>query len=370
MTQRELLFAFLNGEPTDRVPVWLLFPYHPVSYYADVRALPQYRPIWEMALEYTVFLDRRNLGAPLYTPDVHQEREDVVEGSERVARSILRCGNLRLTSELRRGATGARQKRFLAGDDDLETFLQFPIEIDPEVLTRALAPQVARWREEAAEFPTHLGAMMTDLGEPIGVLYHLSDLEEFAVWSLTAPALVEQMLDRLMERFRIIYRYLLEQGVGDVYFLVGSEMASPPLVSRATFQRWVVPYAKELIALVHSYGRKVIQHYHGQIREILPDFLELAPDALHTIEAPPTGNCTLTEAFSVVGDRIGLIGNIQYDEFRRLTPAQMAEAVHACLEECRGRRFMLSPPAGPDETEISERVQENYLQFVRSSSHQ
>jgi uroporphyrinogen-III decarboxylase len=181
------------------------------------------------------------------------------------------------------------------------------------------------------------------------------------------PELVEQILERLMIRHRIMYRYLLEKDVGEVFFMVGSELASPPLVSRETFNRWIVPHARELIEMIHSYGKKVIQHYHGQIGEILPDFLTMGPDALHTIEAPPVGNCTMTQAFDIVGDRIGLIGNIQYDEFHRLTPDEMDRAVRDCLDECRGKRFMLSPSAGPYEYDPPQRVADNYLQLLRTA---
>ncbi|HEX2951559.1 MAG TPA: uroporphyrinogen decarboxylase family protein [Armatimonadota bacterium] len=369
MTPRERLFAFLNGEPCDRVPVWLLFPYHPVSYYADVRTLPLYRDIVAVSEKQgAVWLNRRNLGAPFYTPDVTVTHEDVTEGSDTVERTTFRYRNLVLTSEQRRGPAGVRHKPLLASEEDLATYAQFPIECDEHVLTTALDSQIAAWRRENAEFPSHLGAMMNDLGEPIGVIYHQANLEEYAIWSLTMTETMAQLLDRLMTRYRIIYRHLLEQGVGEVFFMVGSELASPPLVSRKTFQQWVVPYARDLIAMVHDYGKHVIQHYHGQIKEIMPDFLTMAPDALHTIEAPPVGNCTLTEAFEIVGDRIGLIGNIQYDEFHRLSTDAMEQAVREVLEECHGKRFMLSPTAGPYETEVTPRLRDNYLRFLDAAS--
>jgi uroporphyrinogen-III decarboxylase len=166
---------------------------------------------------------------------------------------------------------------------------------------------------------------------------------------------------------RIVYQYCLERDLADVYFLVGSELASPPLVSRKTFQRWIIPYACELIEMIHSRGNKVIQHYHGQIKQILPDFITMGPDALHTIEAPPVGNCTFTEAFKIVGDHMALIGNIQYDEFARMAPEEMAVAVRQVLDECRGERLILSPSAGPYETDISPRVVENYLTFMKTA---
>jgi uroporphyrinogen-III decarboxylase len=43
MTARDCLFAALDGRPVDRVPIWLLFPYHKVGYYTDVRTNPCYK---------------------------------------------------------------------------------------------------------------------------------------------------------------------------------------------------------------------------------------------------------------------------------------------------------------------------------------
>lgn len=366
MTGRQRLMAFLDGQQPDRTPVWLLFPYHSLSFYADVRNLPDYQPIWARALQKTVWLDRRTFSAPRYTCEVVAENSESVEDGQRVIRDTLSYKGTCLRRELRQGATGVFRKNFLACDDDLREYLEFPIERDSTIIEAALAPQVARWRSEAAEFPEHLGAMMTSLGEPVKMLHAVSKHEELSVWSVTASDQVRELLDTLMERDRIIYHYLLEQDVGDVYFMTGSELASPPMVSPETFRRWVVPYARELIAMVHAYGKKVIQHYHGMVKQILPCFITMGADALHTIEAPPTGNCTISEAFEIVGDRLGLIGNIQYDEFRRLDPPGMADAVRRCLDEGRGKRFMLSPTAGPFDSNPSPRVRDNYLQFIET----
>lgn len=368
MTQRERLMAFLNNEPCDRTPVWLLFPYHTTGGYADLRTLPRYKPVYDAALQTAVFLDRRRFSAPLFTPDVVQATEELTEGSDRVTRTTIRFKNVELFSESRTGPSGSRKKPFLTSDEDLDAYMSLPLECDEKRIKAALDKQIEVWRREAAEFPAYLGAMMNDIGEPIRFIYHYSDLEQFAIWSMTRDEDIRKLLDALMAGHRIIYRYLLEQDIGEVFFMVGSEMASPPLVSPETFRRWIVPYARELIEMVHSYGKKVIQHYHGQIAEILPDFLTMGPDALHTIEAPPVGNCTLTQAFDVVGGSIGLIGNIQYDEFHRLTSEQMDRAVRECLDECRGKRFMLSPTAGPYETDPPQRVIDNYLQFLRTAA--
>jgi hypothetical protein len=370
MTLRERLFAALDGRPVDRVPVWLLFPYHPLGCYADVRRLPCYAPVVAAADAHCATLDRRNLGAALFAPEVSDTQERTGEDGWQVTRRTLRWHGLCLSAETRRRGDEVRSRRLLEDDADLDRLLAFPVNSDPARVAAELDTQLPVYLRERAEFPGERGAMMLDLGEPVNWLYHNANLEQFAVWSLTRPEDIVALLERFMARSRLVYDYCLARRLAEVYFLVGSELAAPPLVSRATFQRWIVPYAQDLIARIHAGGARAIQHFHGHIREILPDFLTMGADALHTIEAPPTGNCTLSQAYATVGDRLTLVGNIQYDEFRALTPAQMRDAVHALLEECRGRRFILSPTAGPYEESITPRMVENYLAFIRAGCGQ
>lgn len=354
MTPRERLLAALSGESTDHVPVWLLFPYHRTSYYVDVRNLPRYRRIHDLAMEKCVTLNRRNPGGiPLFTPDVVETSETRADGS---VWTTARCGGVAQT--WRRGA-----KR-LVEDEDLEALLSFPIERDPAALRPSLEAFAEKVRAERAEFPLDAGAMMLDIGEPIGFLYHAANLESFSVWSITHNDEIVAWLDRMLERFLDIYRYTLEQDLADVYFLVGSELAAPPMVSPATFERWVVPYAKALIDLVHSYGKKVIQHFHGQIRTILPGFREMGADALHTIEAPPVGNCTFTQAYEALGNGTTLIGNVQYDDFRAMDESEMRQAVRDILAECQGKRLILSPTAGPYDPDPGDRYFANLAAFI------
>ena len=70
----------------------------------------------------------------------------------------------------------------------------------------------------------------------------MSKLEEYAVWSLTHADMVVDCSSRVQVQKRLVYRYCLERKLAEVYFMVGSELACPPLVSRETFHRWIVPY--------------------------------------------------------------------------------------------------------------------------------
>jgi hypothetical protein len=367
MTPRERLFAALKGQPTDRIPIWLLFPYHKLGCYTDVRNNPCYKRILDAADSKVITLNRRHLGHTLFTPEVRPGKEEFTDGATRVVRNTTEYNGHKLYTETRTGPAGTQLKRLLTTVEDLEAYCSLPINTDPKSIQAEMDRSLPQYQAEAREFPAEKGAMMLDLGEPIGPLYGASKLEEYAIWSVEHSALIEKFLDRAMEHYRQVYRYCLERNLADVYFLVGSELASPPLLSRRTFQRWIVPYAKELIAMIHAHGKFAIQHYHGQIKLILRDFLEMAPDGLHTIEAPPTGNCTFTEAFQGTEDRLSLIGNIQYEFFRSATQAEMAQAVRDVLNECRGHRLILSPSAGPYEDKISENMIENYVTFIQTA---
>ena len=359
MTPRQRLFHVLAGQPTDKTPVWLLFPYHRTGYYVDVRKHDGYRRVLDYSLKHgVIMLNRRNLGVRLHQGDVDYIDETVTTSRGPVRRQSLKHGDVHVYSEQH------PTKPLLATDDDLEAFCRFPLQEDETVLQAEMEQQLDQYRREQDEFPLESGAMMLDLGSPINTLYHAADLCIYPLWSLTHCSVIEHWLDRRMRQLEFVYRFCLDRDLADVYFLVGSELASPPMVSPDTFRRWVVPYERQLITLIHSYGKKVIQHYHGQIREILPAFTDMAPDAIHTIESPPVGNCTLSQAFEITQEQITLIGNIQYDVFRSATPAQMKQHVRDVLDEVAGRRFMLSPTAGPFDDAPSEALLDNYLAFI------
>ena len=290
--------------------------------------------------------------------------EHLVEGAATIVRHTVTWRGRSLVAEERRGPEGTTVRKLLENEEDLAFFLELPIERDARRLRDALERGLPAFLAARALFPPHLGATMLDLGEPVNPLYHNSRLDAYACWSLDHADAIQAWLDRAMERLRVIYAWTLEHRLAEIYFLVGSELASPPLLSRRTFQRWIVPYARELIAMIRAAGCRSIQHYHGQIRLILPDFVDMAPDALHTIEAPPTGNCTLSQAWEAIGDRFALIGNVQYDRFRAATPDEMRAEVRAVLAEAAGRRLILSPSAGPYEAPLSERMRDNYLAFI------
>jgi uroporphyrinogen-III decarboxylase len=364
MHPRERLFRILRGEKINQVPYWLLFPYHSTNYYVDVRNHASYKPVFEASKNRAIMLNRRNLRVRRWAPEVIGRIEEIESDGWSISRRTLTWNGNTIKAETRRKEDSFEIEKLISRDEDLEIFTSLPVETDRDRIWSQLDNQLPQYLREKEEFPEEHGAMMLDLGEPIGALYHSADLTQYPLWSLTHPDQIINHLEASMEHFRHIYTWCLEKNLADVFFLVGSELASPPMFNRQTFQKWIVPYARELIEMIHEDDKFAIQHYHGQIRDILPDFLTMAPDALHTIEAPPVGDCTLEQAFDIVGDQIALIGNIQYDEFRSRTPDGMRNEVRNIINRCQGKRIILSPTAGPFDPNPPEILIENYLAFM------
>jgi uroporphyrinogen-III decarboxylase len=209
------------------------------------------------------------------------------------------------------------------------------------------------------------GLMMMDLGDPLVPLYHLASAEDFAVWTLTDYEAMLEFTDIMYERALSIYKTYLENNIGDVFFIVGTEFAGPPLVSPEKFNELSVRYVKGIVDLIRSYGKYSIVHYHGNLYRVLEGMKQINPDGLHTIEAPPVGDCTITQARAALGNMI-LIGNIQYDDLRAKSPDELELMVKDAIDEAKGGRFILSPTAGPYEEILSDHQIKNYITFIES----
>lgn len=359
MTSKERLYRILSHEKVDRTPIWLLFPYHRLGCYADVYNLPCYSPVIKGIEQYADTFDRRGYGGGFCltaSPEVKWKSENTTESDgQKTSRQIVEFCGRQLIREHSYGPRGTFIKPLVTEPEELESILEIP--------WVPVRPNLSSYAPEKKELGDK-GLMMADSGDALGVLYGLCRVEDFSMWTILYPELLTKFLDEMHRRMMDLYTYLLDNGIGPVYFLVGAEFAGPPVVSPAQFGGLSGKYVKELVDLIRSYGMKSIVHYHGNLKTILPYVKEIAPDGLHTIEAPPIGDCTLTEARNALGDDIVLIGNIQYDDLRRGTTDEIRELVRGCFEETGGRSFILSPTAGPYESYIDTKMVQNYLAFL------
>jgi hypothetical protein len=360
MTSKERLLRLFANKEIDRVPIWLLYPYHPTSYYADVYRRPSYQPILPYIEQYCDTFDRRSYTKKNFcfngNPDILQRTtSENINGVPTELREI-KYKDLVLRHFIETSSSGKQIRHYVDDPETLKKIAAIPF-VPPQ---QDFSPY-AKERDELGE----RGLMMMDLGDPLVPLYNLASPEDFAVWTLTDYQALLDFTDLMYERILEIYRDYLEHNIGDVFFIVGTEFAGPPLVSPEKFNELSVRYVKGIVDLIRSYGKYSIVHYHGNLYRVREGMRAINPDGLHTIEAPPVGDCTLAQAREALGNMV-LIGNIQYDDLRSQNTEGIDSMVKNAIAEGRKGRFILSPTAGPYEETITGHQVKNYIAFIEA----
>lgn len=349
MNSRERLTRLFEGKDIDRVPIWLLFPWHRMNCYADVQNISDYMSIISRIESGDVdSFDRRGVNTGFCfnaNPDIKVE--------QRSGKTVIHAPGIELSKYISNENSYTSVKYFVEDPLLLKDILKIPY-VPPN-------PQLDILRREEEEFGDN-GLFMLDIGDPLTPLYHLMSATDFSMATVTDYDLLLEFLDEMERRVLDLYRYFLEAEAADCYFIVGAEFAGPPLVSPTKFEEMSVRYVKKICDLIREFGKYSIVHYHGNLYKIREGMKKMNPDALHTIEAPPIGDCTIAQAREALNNMI-LIGNVQYDIIR-LSPDEIEEQVKLAISQADGGRFILSPTAGPYEDRLSKQAIGNYLRFI------
>jgi uroporphyrinogen-III decarboxylase len=360
MTSRERLWAALDGRQPDRVPIWMLYPRERYGTYVDVHSLPSYASIMPHVWNRTDWLDRRNLDSgTFYTSAAEVETEVEQRGGWTVTRRTLHTPLGDLTSEHRQdreNASGAKTEYYCKEIGDLDKVLSIPY--------RPVEPDLTAFHEAAATLGDD-GLMMISIGMPIGVAYGLAHPQTFAIWTLTEREKLVRFTRVMFEREIAFLEKALRKGAGPVFFAVGTEFVAPPMCAHSAFDALVTPFDAPIFDRIHSYGGKVLVHHHGNVDDILERIADLGADGIQPIEEPPIGDCSLSQAKARIGDRVCLVGSVQYDDFARLDPDEMEDLVKRQIEDAgAGGGMILAPTAGPYAATLSARQQENTIRFI------
>jgi uroporphyrinogen decarboxylase len=138
----------------------------------------------------------------------------------------------------------------------------------------------------------------------------------------------------------------ITRGRIDLFLLI-SDLGSQrgPLVSLNTFRRFVAPYLKEMIDLIHRLGARVLFHSCGAIRPFIPDLVALGVDILDPIQ--PTGPEmqpeSLREAFA---GKLAFHGGLDMQQLLpEATPAEIADQVRRYCQTLGARGGYVLAPA-------------------------
>jgi hypothetical protein len=257
------------------------------------------------------------------------------------------------------GKPGMTKKYLIETLDDVDRFLSIPFEFQP--------PDPSGFFELKTRMGTN-GILMASIGlDPIGHVTHWLGLETLAMWSLTKREAIFRLLDEFHRRAQLLIKSLLKAKVGPVFATLGMEQATPPWLSVNDFKAYVTQYDTRLWAPILEEGGVVHVHCHGNLRDVIPDFITMGAGCLHPVEASPMGDIELHEAKEMMAGRICIEGNIQLDDIYTKDEEYIRETVRAAMRDAANSGgFVLCPTASPIPPILDERVLGNYLALIEA----
>jgi hypothetical protein len=356
MTTPQRVQTALRRQQPDRVPVFTFLNPYVATWQGDD---PSYAEVLAACREYGDTVDDFYFpSGPIYSAAVPARQSRPLPDGQLEHTLLTPAGPL--TSVTRadwRG--GGTVKRWITQPEDVERLLSIPYEPIRPDLSEVQATRL-RLAEQAIGQVT--------FNDPICIA-GLVDEMTMAIWTREQRPLLRRVLDVACERLLEELRYCLEAGLGPLYYFNGPEYALPPLMSPADFEEFVVAYDTQLVRLIHQYpGNQVIIHSHGRVNRFLERFAAMGTDGLNVLEPPPLGDTELAAAKARIGDRVCLIGNIQYDDLARGTPDQVDELVRQALAAGGpGGGFILCPCAAPYERPLPPQAAANLIRYLEAA---
>ena len=223
---------------------------------------------------------------------------------------------------------------------------------------------ISRVRAELGEH----GLIMTSVGDPAYLAAELMSFQDYLMWAFGETDHFARTVAVVAERVLENLRRQLNCCVLDVYRIVGPEYFTPPYLSPAMFQRFVVPYVSEMTRLIHARGGKVRVHCHGKIGQVLDMILDTGCDGIDPCEPPPDGDLELSEVKRRCRERnVSVWGNLELKLLEHATPAQIREEVRRIMKQAKeGGGFILMPTAAPIDVPLHPKTEANYQAFIEA----
>ncbi|MHC4872554.1 MAG: uroporphyrinogen decarboxylase family protein [Planctomycetota bacterium] len=196
------------------------------------------------------------------------------------------------------------------------------------------------WIDDAKTFlKEQRGERAAALGTRLGISPVLLSMgiDNFSMALFDDPGLIEELLDRYVERAKRVVSVGCEIGFDLVWCFDDFAYKTGPMFSPDTFREVFVPKLK---IATDEISLPWIFHSDGNLYSVLDDLLSLGMSALHPIEPEAMD---LKEFKDHVEGKICIIGNVSVDLLARGTPEEVREAVRDCMERgAPGGGYMIS----------------------------
>lgn len=363
MTSKERILAVLQKKVPDRVPVstYELNGWNPDSF---ENKEPSYKKLMDLIREKTDCLYLTGTSYKNTYIKNNTSIEKKTEGISTISNIVLKTpkGDLRQITRVDSNIyTTWNLEHLLKTDEDLARYMSIPDTLEKPDCSRIF---------DIEKRLGDKGILLLDIGDPICVVAELFEFGEFTIRALTQTEEIVKLLDKIyfsqLEHLKEVLRQVKNKGY--CFRICGPEYATPPYLSPEYFHEFVCKYDKEFIRLIKESGNYSRIHSHGKIAKVFDHFLELSPDGLDPVEAPPSGDISLKEAKAKSKGKMCLFGNLQLRDLENAKPEQMEKIVKDCMDEAKeGGGYAILPTAAPINTPLSPITERNYGIFIETS---
>lgn len=375
MTNRERVLAALEGRPVDRCPVTSL--YHQLYYqdhFSELTGLPAWRlRAWLAASpeEHLTLYARMQEQTPfeLLQPMGDAPPRDWRERQEFVERDGHAYRHDRGTDEWEQLDLPSRSGHATDYHANEQQTVFTRADLEAGVPVSPAAERLAQGRGD------YLAALVDRFGRDefilsggvIGTLYQCHQyvgLTNLYALLKEDPALIEALSARLLRQNLETIRFLCAVG-GDAVYL-DDATATSDMISAAMYERFCLPYLREMVAEIHRFGHQAVLIYFGGIADRLELIAATGADGL-AYEASMKGYVNDTaEIARRIGDRMTLFSNIDpVAVLQNGSEADLRREIERQVEAGRAARGFLLTPSSPITPSTPLRRVQRFLELAQ-----
>jgi uroporphyrinogen decarboxylase len=170
----------------------------------------------------------------------------------------------------------------------------------PDYLFRTIDLVIAEAHEQLS--------VHSEIFSPFTQLMELFGYQQALMYLIDEPERCEAILAAYTEGAADLGVAQAQRGVDAV--LISSAFAGGGFISPRQYDRFVLPFEREIVGRIHAAGVPVYTHTCGDIGDRLERMVETGIDGIDTLDPPPLGSVELADAKRRVGDRVFFKGNI------------------------------------------------------------
>jgi uroporphyrinogen decarboxylase len=205
----------------------------------------------------------------------------------------------------------------------LEDFDKFPWE-------EAAKLDFSKFHEVQPYLPEGMGIIATN-GKIFTLPWMLLGFQNFCMSLYLQEELVAKVFQKVGEIQLAGVKNLLDiPKMGAVWVIDDLSHGSGPMVDPKVFRKYVFPWYEEIAALCRQKDLLLFFHSDGNIWQILDDLITIGFHALHPIDP---NAMDILEVKKKVGEKIGIMGNVDVDLLARGTPEEVRELTKKRIRE-------------------------------------